>query len=218
MPAAGSGARFGGAVPKQLIEIGGRQVVEWTVERLLAAGLSGLTVALPGDWIARVPGKLGEDPRVTVVPGGRTRQESVSACLKESHAAEDDLVVVHDGARPALALTDLLATVEAARTSDGAVLGRELSDTLKRTQSGRIVSTVDRELLFRAETPQVFRRSVLEEALGASARDGFEGTDEASLVERLPGRKIIAVMAQAPNPKLTSSRDMPLLQSLLEST
>jgi len=123
--------------------------------------------------------------------------------------------VVHDGARPAVALDDIAATLEAARHADGAVLGRQLADTLKRLEGERIETTVDRHGLFRAETPQIFRRAIFARALAAAARDHFEGTDESSLVERLPGARILAVVAQHPNPKLTEPADRGLLERLL---
>ena len=96
-------------------------------------------------------------------------------------------MAVHDGARPALALADLVAVCQAALSADGAVLGRGASDTLKLLEQGVIVGTVDRTRVFRAETPQVFRRELLERAIEAALAVGFSGTDEASLVERLPG-------------------------------
>src|SRR5690606_5140938 len=96
-----------------------------------------------------------------------------------------------------------------------AVLGRRLEDTLKRLEGDRIVGTEPREARFRAETPQVFRRALLERALVAAAQRGFQGTDEASLVEALGGRHILAVEAAFPNPKLTRPADGALLARLL---
>jgi 2-C-methyl-D-erythritol 4-phosphate cytidylyltransferase len=109
------------------------------------------------------------------------------------------------------------ATIEAAQREGGAVLGRPVSDTLKRIEEGAVVRTVDRRGLFRAETPQVFRRGILERAVELSRREGFQGTDEATLVERLPGARIVAVNAVHPNPKLTVPGDLPLIESLLQS-
>lgn len=216
VPAAGRGLRFGGTLSKQFESIAGRPLLAWTVERLLAAGVDSVTVALPGD-VALAPPDWLRDSRVRTVAGGDSRQESVTAALAASPASGDDLVAVHDGARPALAVADLVAVCQAALSADGAVLGRLASDTLKLLEQGRIVGTMDRSRVFRAETPQVFRRTVLEQAIEAALAVGFSGTDEASLVERLPGVRILAVEAGAPNPKLTTPADLPLVRALLDS-
>lgn len=216
VPAAGRGLRFGGTLSKQFESIAGRPLLAWTVERLLAAGVDSVTVALPGD-VAVAPPEWLRDSRVRTVPGGDSRQESVTAALAASPAYGNDLVVVHDGARPALAFADLVAVCQAALSADGAVLGRGASDTLKLLEQGVIVGTMDRTRVFRAETPQVFRRTVLEQAIEAALAIGFSGTDEASLVERLPGVRILAVEAGAPNPKLTTPADLPLVRALLHS-
>jgi len=214
VPAAGRGERFGGDLPKQFLPIAGRPMLAWTLERLLAAGIERIVVGLPPD---RLAGDLAviDSPRVEWIAGGATRQETVARCLGASPGSDDDLIVVHDGARPAVAVEDIAATLEAARHGDGAVLGRPLADTLKRLEGERIETTLDRHGLFRAETPQIFRRAIFARALSAAARDHFEGTDESSLVERLPGARIVAVVAQHPNPKLTEPADRGLLERLL---
>jgi len=215
VPAAGRGLRFGGTLSKQFESIAGRPLLAWTVGRLLAAGVDSVTVALPSDVAAAPPDWLS-DRRVRTVPGGDSRQDSVTAALAASPAEGQDLVLVHDGARPALAVEDLVAVCQAALSAHGAVLGRGASDTLKLLEQGVIVGTVDRSRVFRAETPQVFRRTVLERAIEAALAVGLVGTDEASLVERLPGARVLAVEAAKPNPKLTTPADLPLVRWLLE--
>ena len=147
--------------------------------------------------------------------GGPTRQDSVANCLAAAPGSDDDLLLVHDGARGAVDPADVRDTIAAVGEADGAVLGRDLSDTLKRIERGRIRGTVDREGLFRAETPQVFKRGVFSRALDLARRDGVLGTDEAALVERLPGAVVKAVLAKHPNPKLTAPADLPLFEALL---
>jgi len=190
-------------------------LLAWTLERLLSSGLTGLTVALPQEWLGSTLEIFPESDRVSWVAGGANRQLSVAACLAAC-PADTDLVLVHDGARPAVAIQDLLATIDAAERGDGAILGRPVADTLKHVENGRVTMTVDRSALFRAETPQVFRRAILEQALRQCAADGFVGTDEASIVERLPGVSILAVVAAQPNPKLTQPQDLPRVRMLLE--
>lgn len=215
MPAGGRGERFGGDTPKQLIEVAGKPLLAWALDRLLGAGLDGLTVALPERWLASAPEIFPDHRGLSWVAGGASRQQSVAACLASS-PDDVDLVLVHDGARPAVSIRDVVATIAAVGEDDGAVLGRPVADTLKRLKGSRVTGTVDRRPLFRAETPQVFRREVLDRALEISARDRFVGTDEASIVERLEGVRINATMATRPNPKLTHRQDLPWLQSLLQ--
>jgi len=214
VPAAGRGERFGGETPKQFLEVAGRPILAWTIERLLNAGVDTLTLAVPAEQIDRARGLIA-DSRVLFVAGADSRQGSVQVCLAACPADPEELVLVHDGARPAVASEDVAACIEAVADYDGAVLGRPVSDTLKLVTGGEIQSTVDRSFLFRAETPQVFSRELLERALTEGDGAGFVGTDEASVVERLAGVRLAAVEARHPNPKLTTASDLALVGTLL---
>lgn len=215
VPAAGRGERFGGDRPKQFLEVAGRPLLAWTVDRLRRAGFASVTVAAPAEALDEARRLLPAAAWLRVVEGGATRQASVWAALAASPALADDLVAVHDAARPATAVADLRAVIESAARSGGAVLGRAVSDTIKRIEAWRVVATLDRRTLFRAETPQVFRRATLERALGRARDERFVGTDEASLVERLGEVAIAAVEAAAPNPKVTVPADLALVEWLL---
>lgn len=216
VPAAGSGRRFRGEEPKIWAAVAGRPVLLWTVERLLEAGAVRIVVAVPEHDLERAVAHLGgRDTPVDVVAGGATRQESVHRALQGAEGSDDQLVAVHDGARPATAVDDILRTVEAATLSGAAVLGRPLTDTLKRVRGEAIVETLPRHDLFRAETPQVFRLELLRQAHERARNDGFEGTDDAALVERLRGTRIRVVAARAANPKLTRTSDLEELERLL---
>jgi 2-C-methyl-D-erythritol 4-phosphate cytidylyltransferase len=217
VPAGGSGERFGGDTPKQLLAVAGKPLLAWTLERLIDSGLAGVTVALPQGWLASVPEIFDKHPAVHWVAGGATRQQSVVACLAAS-PADVDLVLVHDGARAAVSVVDVQATIAAVGDDDGAILGRPVVDTLKRLDGTHVAGTVDRRSLFRAETPQVFKREVLSRALQASAQDGFEGTDEAAIVERLGAIRINTAVAMRPNPKLTRRQDLRWVELLLRET
>jgi 2-C-methyl-D-erythritol 4-phosphate cytidylyltransferase len=216
VPAAGRGLRYSGSLSKQFEIVSGKPLLAWTIDLLLEGGVASVTVALPAESAGAPPEWLSARAGVRSVAGGSTRQASVALAVAESPARPGDLLLVHDGARPALAPEDLLEVCRAAASGDGAVLGRSLSDTLKRLEQGRIVETLDRSGLFRAETPQVFRREVLERAFAAAASARFLGTDESSLVERLPGMRITAVEARSPNPKLTTPADLPVVRTVLD--
>jgi 2-C-methyl-D-erythritol 4-phosphate cytidylyltransferase len=210
------GAALDGHLPKQLLRVGGRPLLAWAVARLRAAGVERFVVAAPPELLDRVAAALDGEAGVQVVAGGASRQESVQRALAATAAAPEDWVLVHDAARAAVHPEDVQATVAAAEAgAQGAVLGRPLTDTLKRVEEGHVLSTVERASLFRAETPQLFRRTLLERAYARADADHFAGTDECSLVERLAGVRIAAVNARHPNPKLTYPDDLRWLELLL---
>ena len=213
--AGGEGTRFGGETPKQLVRVLGRSILDWSIGRLVER-TERVVVALPERLLDDCPSSFRDHPRVAWVAGGQSRWRSVRRALEASRAGSGDLVAVHDGARPAVDATDLDALFEAARAAGAAILGRPVADTVKRVEGDRVVGTVDRRPLFRAETPQVFRREVLERALEAAAVQGAEPTDEAAAVERLGDVDIVAVSARAPNPKVTTGADLELVRLLLE--
>lgn len=215
VPAAGSGERAGGALPKQLRTVCGRPLVAWSVARLRAAGVGSFVVAAPFELVDAMAAALHGERGVTVVAGGSTRQASVALALAAAAGAPGALVVVHDAARPAVSPADVAATLAAANESGGAILGRPVTDTVKRLDGRVVAATVDRSTLFRAETPQVFRREVLERALALATSDRFLGTDESSLVERVPGARVVAVAARFPNPKVTFESDFARVEALL---
>ena len=231
LAAGGRGLRLGGDPPKQLLEVAGRPLLLWAIGRLRAAGIERFVVALPADLLPAAERALSGVVGVELTIGGGTRQDSVERALAASATGPEDLVLVHDAARAAVHPEDVAAVIAAAQAGprdapedapgdapEGAVLGRPVSDTLKRVEAGRVVSTVARDGLFRAETPQVFRRSVLQGAYQRAHADGFHGTDECSLVERLPGARIAAVAARHPNPKLTYAADLRWIELLLRAS
>jgi len=196
--AAGSGNRFGAA--KQYQPLGGRRVLDWSLEAARAAS-DGVVVVVPADRTADA-----EPLADAVAAGGDTRSASVRAGLA---AVPDDaeVVVVHDGARP-LAGAALFATVVAAVRdgADAAVPGVPLADTL-RWRSGGVA---DRDGLVAVQTPQAFRAA----ALRAAHAGGGEATDDASLVEAAGG-KVVVVDGSAENLKITNPHDLAVAEALL---
>jgi len=219
VPAAGRGTRFGGEVPKQYISVAGQPLIAYSLLALLAhPGVEGAVVVLaPGD--AHWPGwaELAGKPLRTCV-GGDERAESVHAgllALPESVRA-DDFVLVHDAARPNLRLEDLDHLLERGRADPvGAVLAAPVRDTLKRAGSdGGIDGTEPRERLWRALTPQLFRRLQLGRALEAAARDGVLVTDESMAMER-QGHRPLLVEGAEDNFKITTAADLARFEYLL---
>ncbi len=219
VPAAGSGRRFGSDVPKQYLQAAGKPLIEHALAALLShPGIDGVVVALAADD-ARWPGwtRLHGKPVVTCIGGGE-RADSVLAAL---HAlpvdvANDELLLVHDAARPNLRGTDITALIDAAQAcADGAILAAPVRDTLKRADAGnRIAGTEPRDGLWRALTPQAFRRDLLLRALEHARSHGLVATDEAMAVERL-GLHPVLVEGREDNLKVTTPADLALAEILL---
>jgi len=219
VPAAGRGTRFGGDVPKQYLDLLGRPVIEHTLRALLAhPAVSGAMVALsPGD--PRWPGwrELEGKPVLTCLGGGE-RADSVLAGLRAlpDSVTADDWVLVHDAARPCLKALDL-SRLFAALKSDpvGALLAVPVRDTVKQSDGdGRVAATLPRCTLWRAQTPQAFRRGSLVRALEAAERAGIAATDEAMAMERL-GLKPLLVEGSDDNLKITTPADLAVAESIL---
>ncbi|MBN8715519.1 2-C-methyl-D-erythritol 4-phosphate cytidylyltransferase [Thermomonas sp.] len=221
VPAAGSGRRFGGEVPKQYLQVAGKPLIAHALDALLAhPQVEGAVVALaagdpywPG-WTTR-QGK----PVITCTGGGE-RADSVLAALQAlpPGVAADALLLVHDAARPNLRADDIDRLIAAAEAcAEGAILAAPVRDTLKRARDdGRIAATAPRERLWRALTPQAFRRDLLLRALLAARADDVVATDEAMVVERL-GLHPRLVEGREDNLKVTTTADLALAAFLLEN-
>ena len=220
VPAAGRGTRFGGERPKQYLQVAGRTLVEHALDALLAhPRVAGIVVALSADdayWTGCVS---RHDGRVRTCVGGGERADSVLAALEALPEGLDDstLVLVHDAARPNLYLDDLDRLIVAASTHpDGAILAAPVRDTLKRAgDDGSIAATEPRESLWRALTPQAFRRGLLTTALRAARAEGVSVTDEAMAIERQGGRPRL-VEGRDDNLKVTTQADRALVEFLLD--
>ena len=219
MPAAGSGRRFGGEVPKQYLHAAGKPLIEHALDALLShPGIDGVVVALAADD-AHWPGfsLLHGKPVLTCIGGGE-RADSVLAALHALPAsvADDELLLVHDAARPNLHAGDVTKLIDAAKAcADGAILAAPVRDTLKRSDAAaRIAKTEPRHNLWRALTPQAFRRDLLLRALQEAQADDVIVTDEAMAVERLSLHPAL-VEGREDNLKVTTPADLTLAEFLL---
>lgn len=217
VPAAGRGERFGGNGPKALVPLWGRPLVEYAVAALGAAStIEAIVVAAPSDAVEAVEqaARRAAGAKVAaVVPGGSDRQDSVARGLAALPRGTE-IVIVHDGARP-LTPVPLIDAVAAAAATDGAATAAvAIDETVKRGVGGWVQATVDRDGLYRIQTPQGFQRTVLEAAHREAERAGFRATDDAALVERL-GRPVRLVPGSPLNLKVTVPADLQLAESLL---
>jgi 2-C-methyl-D-erythritol 4-phosphate cytidylyltransferase len=219
VPAAGVGKRMGTEIPKQYLEVTGKPVLQHTLERLLSvAEFSGVVVALSredGFW----PGlPLAGNPRLLTAEGGKERADSVLSALERlsSHAAPNDWVLVHDAARLCITHSDVLKLINTLRNDPvGGILALPSTDTLKGVENGLIVDTVDRNHVWRALTPQMFRYGALKQALKEAAELGLTVTDEASALE-LKGETPRIVEGRPDNIKITRPEDLALAAFYLE--
>ena len=225
LPAAGLGTRMGAATPKQFLELGGEPLVIFTLRRLAACeAITDFILATRGDELTSLEdrvskARLGRPARV--VHGGETRQQSVANALAQV-APETEIVLVHDAVRPFVTTEQVNRVIVEARARGAAILGIPAIDTVKEVKRASlpqdvalITSTIPRERIVLAQTPQAFRYSILREAFARAKQDDVTASDEASLVERL-GKDVFVVLGSERNLKITRPADMDLARFYLE--
>lgn len=214
--AGGRGARLGAGRPKQLLELGGRTMLERSLDPFLELDLvRELVVALPAELASRPPEYLRAAAKpLRIVAGGPTRQASVASAF-EAVSADADVLVIHDAARPFVTRALIVSTIEAAAEHGAALAAVRASDTIREVAAGtgRVVRTLERDAIYLAQTPQAFRRDVLRDAI-ALGRTGHAGTDEAALAERA-GHAVRLVEGDPRNIKITTEADLTIARALV---
>ena len=234
LPAAGLGTRMGrglaettGTSRKQFMLLDGSPILAHTVRKFLLSGhVSELIVAVRaedlewvGDLLTKLVAETGAAVKVRAVEGGASRQESV----ENAFAALDPstpLVAVHDAVRPFIELDTISKVIDEAAGHGAAIVGIVPVDTVKQVSGAqatgaKVRGTISRERLILAQTPQVFHYALLKQAFEAARRDGFSGTDESSLVERLETHEVSVVLGSDRNIKITRPGDMDLARLFL---
>lgn len=226
IPAAGSGKRMGLESPKQFLPVQGKSILHHTLQRFSAVpGLDSMVLALnlqdtaSADFLTALPEALRQ--RLRIVEGGAERMHSVQRALDalRGQAADDDWVLVHDAVRPCVRTADVLKLMETlASEPAGGLLALPVRDTLKLAgDDAQVLGTLDRNNVWQAATPQMFRYAVLVQALAGAQAAGVQVTDEAAAVERL-GLPVKLVPGHADNIKLTWPEDMALIEALLAAS
>jgi 2-C-methyl-D-erythritol 4-phosphate cytidylyltransferase len=239
IPAAGLGTRMA-PVPvgakgkpkkappsKQFTELGGTPILIHTLRKFAAAdAVSEIWIALRENEIEGFRARLRSEAKdvlkkkVDMVIGGEHRQQSVENALNAIAAAADDIVLVHDAVRPFVTTEIIQEVIDAAQKYGAAIAGLPAIDTVKqveRTAEGALIkATIPRAGIVMAQTPQGFRYDVIKKAFDEASKDGFLGTDEASLVER-SGHDVAVVMGSPRNIKITAPADMELADFYLKS-
>ncbi len=211
--AAGKGKRFGSL--KQFSLLKGRPVLDWSLEAFdVHEEVSEIILVLEDDS----QGKLYLDrfqKISSVASGGKRRYDSVYAGFLKTCLSGDDIVLVHDGVRPLVGKDLIHDIIAAARKSGAAVPVIPMEDTVKQCDRHRIIKTMDRDKLKRAQTPQGFRYSILKQAFEKACETDMSGTDEAYLVEKL-GLEVLTVHGEPKNIKITTQEDLKIAEGFIE--
>lgn len=213
VPAAGSGSRFGRETPKLLFPINKRPAIEWTAKALISSKVfEKIIFAIP-------PGSHQFDflkelsPSIEIVQGGAERVESVLKAYDACDANEDDIILVHDGARPYINKELIDSIVVGVREHTAVTIASKILDTVKRVSDDVVKETLNRNELVTVQTPQGFLSGVLREAF-KSKKDNVAYTDESSLVEQV--HPVHVIFSKELNPKLTTVEDIWILEKLLK--
>jgi 2-C-methyl-D-erythritol 4-phosphate cytidylyltransferase len=229
LPAAGLGTRMSSGTasphdPKQFLTLAGLPVLVHSLKAFAAVPrIEQIIVAVRRNELERTQEEVAQynlAGKVRVVEGGDNRQQSVGNALATLSAADDDVILVHDAVRPLIDSATIERTIDAVAKHGAAIVGLPAVDTIKqveRTADGAIItSTVPRERIVQAQTPQGFRFGLMQKAFAEAEADGFLGTDESSVLERA-GIEVAVVMGSPKNFKITQPGDLELAEFYLKS-
>lgn len=219
--AAGKGVRMNNTVRKQYMNLAGRPILAHSLLTFDSSSqIENIFLVIPKedfDYCQKnILSCLKLQSEVNLVPGGGQRQESVFNGL-QAIEKKTDTVVIHDGVRPFIRAEDIVACITGAKDFGACILGIPAGDTLKHVnKSGIIEKTHDREAMWLAQTPQAFQYELIVKAHEAAQRDGYKGTDDALLVERL-GVKVKMINGSQSNIKITTKEDLKLAQAIYDA-
>jgi 2-C-methyl-D-erythritol 4-phosphate cytidylyltransferase len=217
IPAAGQGTRMGSSTPKQYLLLKGQPLLHHTLRAFEACGLvDSVTLVVPQYDLELAHKKWDYKIVKNIVAGGKERQDSVYNGFKAIDM-DTDIVIVHDGVRPFVGPDLIARSIEAARQFGAAITAIPVNDTIKQADNEDFVArTVDRNGLWRVQTPQAFQYAVLDEAFQKAVNDSFYGTDEGSLLEHA-GKKLKIILGSELNIKITRQEDLILGEGILNS-
>ncbi|MDH7513220.1 MAG: 2-C-methyl-D-erythritol 4-phosphate cytidylyltransferase [Clostridiales bacterium] len=212
--AAGKGKRFGSA--KQFALLRGKPLLDWSLEKFEShPDVDEIVLVLPDD--REKAAYLGRSRKViAVVAGGPRRQDSVFCGVEALDPERAHIVLVHDGVRPFVSCALITRVIEETQRKGAAIPAVPVEETVKEVDGTRVVRTLDRERLYRVQTPQGFLYPVLRTALERAREEGYSGTDEAALLERT-GEMVAVVAGDPRNIKVTTPLDLKMAEACLES-
>lgn len=217
---AGQGKRMGTNTKKQYLNLNGEPVLVHSIKAYCLHPLVDEMILVTNESDLEYCDELKNSFKLSkvkaIVPGGKERQDSVKAGL-EMVSKNIEIVVVHDGARPLVNSEVITAAISSAQVFGSGVVAVPVKDTIKKVSSdSTVIDTPDRKLLWAVQTPQAFQRSLLVEAYRRAYEMGFQGTDDASLVENL-GEKVKIVPGSYSNLKITTPEDLIIAEALLQA-
>jgi len=219
IPAAGQGTRMGSSTPKQFLLLNGQPILHHTLRAFETCGLvNSVTLVMPKNELEQARKRWLENYNIVknIVQGGKERQDSVHNGFKAIDA-DTDIVIVHDGVRPFVTPDMIGRSIEEAQKFGAAITAIPVNDTIKQTDSEDFVTrTVDRNGLWRVQTPQAFQYAILAEAFQKAMNDSYYGTDEGSLLE-YAGKKLKIIEGSELNIKITRPEDLILGEGILNS-
>lgn len=223
IPAAGLGRRMGAGHNKQYLQLAGKPLVAHSLELFdQHPQIEKIYLVLPAAEIDFFSENILPQLQLTKLPqivaGGHERQDSVSNALQQlmfDQVKADSIVLIHDGARPLFNPAKIDELIDCAATQGGAICAVRVKDTIKQVEKGRIWATPERKNLWQAQTPQAFRFELLFRAYQNAVSENFQGTDDASLVERL-GHRVMIVEGDYRNLKITTPEDLCIAEALIK--
>jgi len=214
--AAGEGKRIGSKIPKPFIEIGGVPILTLTLRPFqLIETVKEIVVVVKKDWVSYTREEVVKRFCITkvskIIGGGERRQDSVKNGLD---VVEGDIIAIHDGARPFILPQFLSSIIEECKKSGAVIPAIPVNETLKKVEKGFVRETIDRREIYRVQTPQVFRSNIIRSAYRQASQDGYYGTDDASLVERV-GIRVKVITGLYSNIKITTREDLIYAETIL---
>jgi len=214
--AGGIGQRMGASQPKQFMKLLGEPIIVHTIRAFYKhPAIRQVILVVPTSHLQFAEELVQEyfpEEVCLIVPGGNRRQDSVAVGMKAAKFA--DILVVHDGARPMVSQEIISASIAGARENGAAIAAINVKDTLKSVDGQVVCGTIDRTGLWQAQTPQTVRKDLLQKAYTQAAQDGFQGTDEASLLENM-ACEVVVVQGSSENIKITLPEDLAVAEAFM---
>lgn len=216
IPSGGVGKRFKSSLPKQYVKINGKELIAYTLEIFQKCDLVDkiIIAAQPEyiDLLENIKTKYKFSKILKIVEGGKERQDSVFNALNSINANNDDIIAVHDAARPLLSKNVLELALLEAKIFDNIIVATKATDTL--VSAGKFVDNyIDRQTIYHVQTPQISRYRILMKAMEAAKQDNFIGTDESILLHK-SSNKIKIVQGSSLNIKITTNEDLDLFKNI----
>jgi len=217
--AGGRGERVGGSLPKQFIEIKKKPLLVYTVENFeKCERIDEIVLVVPEEYVGlssyQIVDVFNFRKIRKIISGGKERRDSVYKALL-SLPGNTDIVTIHDGVRPFISPEKIIKSIEMCKEDKAVILALPINETVKRVEDRFVITTLDREKLWVAQTPQTFEYKLILEAYKKAIEAGFIGTDDSSLVERL-GFKVKVLEGEYENIKITTPEDLALAERMIE--